>query len=182
MDHKGIVKNRYDETVDHYDLRYKKIQIYKYELIFKKILIKPRQIILDVGCGTGNLFEFLKNLQSFNYGIDFSIESLKKLRNRFERNQLSGVICGDIDYFPFKRDYFDIILVITVLQNLPEPIKCLEGIKQICKPNGLIVLSLLNKKFRIERIKNLLKKLKWVPLEIINDPICEDTILILRNS
>jgi malonyl-CoA O-methyltransferase len=182
MDHKKIIKKRYDETVNHYDRRYEKIQAYKYELAFKRIFIKPDHLILDIGCGTGNLFGFLETNHCFMCGIDFSIESLKRIRDKLGRNRITHLGCADSENLPFKKNSFDIVFAFTVLQNLPDPKASLKEIYRICKPDGLIVLSLLRKKFPPERIEELVEEIKGVPKDMINDPECEDIIVLLENS
>ena len=77
MNHKKIIQSRYNATAEVYDRRYRDIQTKKYQLIFKNISINPTAIVLDIGCGTGNLFSFLNTINNIKYGIDFSWDSLK---------------------------------------------------------------------------------------------------------
>ncbi|NVM54138.1 MAG: class I SAM-dependent methyltransferase [Candidatus Helarchaeota archaeon] len=181
MSHKKTVKSLYDETTDIYDRRYQKIQDVKYEIILRNISITTGQVILEVGCGTGNFFQFLERNECNKYGIDFSIESLKKYRKKISNRQ-NQVLCADVEFLPFREKYFDIIFAITILQNLPDPIKSLEEMKNICKQNGLLILSLLKKKFQMAQIENLLKDAKLTPTQIIDDNSCEDIIVIVENK
>jgi len=181
MNHKKFIKYRYDKTAEFYDRRYREIQELKYKIILEKISIKHNQIILDIGSGTGNSFLYLDKYNSFKYGVDFSIESLKTYQRKPSRENSAQLICADIEFLPFKKDIFEIIFVVTVLQNLPDPRNSLKEIKQICQHGGLIVLSLLKKKFGMERIKQILDEVDLLPLDIIDDEKCEDIIIFIEN-
>ncbi len=181
MNHKKIIQSRYNETTEVYDRRYRDIQTRKYQLIFKSIFMDPTKIVLDIGCGTGNLFRFLKNINNSKYGIDFSWNSLKKLQNSVNRSRTIQIVYGDVENLPFQREKFDLVLAITTLQNLPDPKKCLAGMKTVCKRDGLITLSLLKKKFTKDDTEILLNEVQLIPQQIINDESCEDVIVICRN-
>ncbi|NVM27662.1 MAG: class I SAM-dependent methyltransferase [Candidatus Helarchaeota archaeon] len=182
MSHKNIIKIRYEETADVFDRRYHEIQNSKYEIIFQNISISSKQRILDAGCGTGFFFQFIDDFECKKYGLDFSIESLKICRRRIGKESSIAILCADADFLPFREEYFDIILAITVLQNLPTPKKSLEEFKRVCKLNGLIILSLLKKKFPPKRINNLLNDAQLSPKQIIDDEKCEDVIVVIENK
>lgn len=182
LNHKNIIKLRYNETAAVFDRRYREIQNLKYEIIFDNLSITAEQAILDVGCGTGFLFQFIEGVDWRNYGLDFSIESLKMCRRRTDKESSICILCADADFLPFRKDYFDIIFAITVLQNLPNPRKSLEEIKSICKLNGLIVLSLLKKKFNLKSVDDLLNKVQLTPKQIFDDEKCEDLIILVENK
>lgn len=181
MNHKKTIQSRYNATAEVYDRRYRDIQTRKYQLIFKNISIKPTTVVLDVGCGTGNVFNFLKTVNN-KYGIDFSWDSLKKLQIRVNKARMIQIVCGDVENLPFQKEKFDLILAITTLQNLPDPEKCLEAMKTVCKRDGLMGISFLRKKFTEEDTEILLNKVQLSPFQIINDESCEDIIVICRNK
>ncbi len=88
MEHKKIIKSRYNETAEHYDRRYSEIQQVKYKIIMDKITIEPQYKILDIGCGTGNFYQFLKDIKCPKFAIDFSFVSLKICKEKFFLNRL----------------------------------------------------------------------------------------------
>ena len=128
-----IIKQRYDLTADIYDKRYKDIQFEKFRLLLQDISLSGN--ILDHGCGTGLLSEFL-NTKLF--GIDLSFEMLKKAKQRGEL-----VVQGDLEHLPFKDNVFDNVLSFTALQNIPHPELALDELKRISKKK--IILSYLDK-------------------------------------
>lgn len=182
MNHKKLIKSRYNETANFYDRRYREIQTGKYQSIFKNITINATQSILDIGCGTGNFFLFLNENECLKHGIDFSINSLKKLQKNTNRAQVIHIICADIEYLPFEPEQFDFIFAITILQNLPDIEKSVREMKRICKIDGFLILSLLRKKISLEYIENILTEAQITPLKIIDEEACEDIILICQNK
>ena len=182
MNHKKIIKSLYNSTANFYDRRYREIQTGKYQSIFKNISINATQSILDLGCGTGNLFLFLNKNECIKYGIDFSINSLKKLQKNTNRARIIHIICADIEYLPFKVEQFDFVFAITILQNLPDIEKSVQEMKSICKIDGFLILSLLRKKISLESIEKVLIDAQITPLKIIDEEACEDIILICQNK
>jgi ubiquinone/menaquinone biosynthesis C-methylase UbiE len=182
MNHKKVIQSRYNATAEVYDRRYREIQTKKYQLIFKSIIVDRAKTVLDIGCGTGILFNFLESVSNCKYGIDFSWNSLKKLQRKVNRARIIQIVCGDVENLPFQKEKFDLVLAITTLQNLPDPKKCLEEMKAVCKRDGIITLSLLKKRFTEEDTEILLNEVQLSPNQIINDESCEDIIVICRNK
>ncbi len=52
--------------------------------------------------------------------------------------------------------------------------------KRMCRQNGIIVLSLLRKKFSIKRIKQLMETIQIKSYEIVDVERCEDIIIIAK--
>ncbi|NPB08353.1 MAG: methyltransferase domain-containing protein [Aquificae bacterium] len=65
--------------------------------------VKPKGLVLDLGCGTGFVSEFLKNCKSV--GLDLSPEMVKVYTSRYG----SGVV-GDAESLPFRGKSFDYVL------------------------------------------------------------------------
>lgn len=182
MNHKKIIQSRYNETAEGYDRRYIEIQNYKYQKILDQISIQKGQEILDVGCGTGNLFLFLDKIECIKYGMDFSVECLKRYQKKKPKRKEVSILCADAENIPFKEACFDVIFLITIFQNLPDPKRCLQEIKQVCKREGLIILSFLKRKFSLDRIKQLLEEVQFEPQVIVDDENCEDIIILIQNN
>jgi ubiquinone/menaquinone biosynthesis C-methylase UbiE len=98
---KQRMKESYDQTAEHYDLRYEPIQAKKLDLLFQKL--NPIQgTILDYGAGTGLLWDYIlhRNLFYKNsdektqwqyIALDISIEMLKIFQKRIDLSKLPKV-------------------------------------------------------------------------------------------
>jgi ubiquinone/menaquinone biosynthesis C-methylase UbiE len=191
---KKNIQYKYDKTSDHYDIRYNLIQNTKITAIFDE-LIKMNELnngkyILDFGCGTCSILEKLNAYISerFYYiGIDFSIGMIKygldkNIPNLTNKNNIS-LILADAENIPLKNNLFDLIISLTVIQNLPEPANHLNEIMSKLKKNsGNILISFHKKIFTKELIENLLKKHpNLTTTKLVVDEI-EDYLYILSNT
>ncbi|MDI6916861.1 MAG: class I SAM-dependent methyltransferase [Thermoplasmatales archaeon] len=162
-DKKKNIKNRYNLSADFYNSRYRDIQYEKYARMLNGMHLSGR--ILDLGSGTGMLSDFLDKEV---IGVDFSINMLKKSRNK-------NRILGDAEFLPFKSNVFDFVLSFTLVQNLPS-FKVFKEVRRILKPDTLFVLTLLRKKYD-ENAKKELEK----GFSILKEADCgEDTGFICR--
>jgi len=120
--------------------------------------INPKHKVLEFGCGTGQLGNFLAATgHSQIVSADLSINSLK-LANKFKKeNNITGVDFVETDIFNhcFKEKVFDIIITNGVLHHTKDPYLAFKNLIALLKDDGIIVLVLYNK---ISRLKNSLIK------------------------
>ncbi|HZY98163.1 MAG TPA: bifunctional glycosyltransferase/class I SAM-dependent methyltransferase [Candidatus Baltobacteraceae bacterium] len=106
-------------------------------------LVGPNQDVLDVGCGEGFFASALSKNGNVVSGID--IIPAPSHREAFEQ-----YACGDLGQGltpPAKglsKRSFDRVLLMDVLQQLPNPELPLREAKDFLKPNGLVVVSVPN--------------------------------------
>lgn len=115
--------------------------------------------ILDVGCGAGNLGEFLSQKNNECYGITISEEEAKLAKNR-----MVDVIVGDLENiteFPFPKNFFDVVIFGDVLEHLKEPSRVLDLIKFNLKPGALLIASIPNVVNIVVRFKLLMGKFDY---------------------
>ena len=67
-------------------------------------LVRPRGLILDLGCGTGFVSSFLSE-DCRPFGVDISEGMLRVYSSRFE-----SAVLGDAENLPFKDGSFDYVL------------------------------------------------------------------------
>jgi SAM-dependent methyltransferase len=108
--------------------------------------------VLEVGCGTGQLSNFL----GITWGrtilaSDACMNSLK-LAERFRRaNQIKHVAFLQMNLFRpvFKPDSFDFVICNGVLHHTSDPLLGFQSIAKLVKPGGVILIGLYNKYSRI---------------------------------
>ncbi len=138
---KNVVK-KYDRTASFYNQRYREIQENKYK---KMINFPLKGKILDIGCGTGLLYDFL---EYDNYiGADLSLEMLKK-------GSFANKILADCEFLPFKDCVFDFVFSFTVLQNLLS-YRMISEAYRVLKREGIFVLTTLKKTYKEDVISAL---------------------------
>jgi len=157
-DKKRETMRHYDHLAQVYDALYYEEQKAKIEVALDSIKLKQNELILDVGCGTGLLFQHLARAAKLVVGIDVSSKILREARKRTEQLPNIVVIRADADYTPFQKQTFDQVFAITLLQNMPNPAETLAEIKRVSKPQSTIVVTGLKKKFAPEHFIELLNK------------------------
>lgn len=94
--------------------------------------------ILDLGSGEGGTSKILSeknNLISF----DISLTRLKRQDKKIKR------VNGSALNLPFKKNYFDLIILQDVIEHVSNPEQLIESIIFSLKKNGIIYLSTPNK-------------------------------------
>ena len=169
-DGKRNIRDRYDDLGGRvYDLRYTEEQRLKYELLLTKVRVKPDDIVLDNGCGTGLLFEYVT---TYIVGLDVSVKLLTKAKDRAK--DVVQLVNGDSENLPFRPRVFHSVMSFTVLQNASSPERMLREMDSARRGDGGLVVSILKKALSKQEfielfIKSNLKIKKVVDTEDIND-------------
>jgi len=100
--------------------------------------------ILDLGCGPGIFCRALSQLGYRVYGIDYS-EPMIEVAKRETKDPTIEYQVGDVYDIPFENDMFDTIICLGVFQTVEDIEKGLREIRSKLKPNGLLVITTLNK-------------------------------------
>ncbi len=102
--------------------------------------------ILEVGCGTGQLTNYLSISNRFVIGTDISYSSLT-LGNDFKiRNSLKRSSFYQMNLFKpvFKDESFHTVICNGVLHHTPDPFKGFQSIVKLLKRNGYVIIGLYN--------------------------------------
>ncbi|TFF69209.1 MAG: class I SAM-dependent methyltransferase [Promethearchaeota archaeon] len=194
-DKKRKIISDYNSSFQYYDKRYKEIQLKKYARFFKKLKIQKN--ILDAGCGTGLLLEYIFRLQrSFNYlfakfryvGVDISLNMLKKFHIKLKalgNPRFVNLVLADIENIPFREDVFDEIFTITVFQNLDDIERGLDNLISVGKAKFDIIISILKKAPDVKHfdrlVKSKLEKYDFDYTHSLEDNIIWGTIIKKEN-
>lgn len=97
--------------------------------------------VLDLGCGNGRYFEYLKE-KNVNY---FGIDSSKKLIALAKKRYLEANFqVADAFNLPFLDNFFDKVISIAVLHHIPSEefrIQFLKEARRTLKPGGILILT-----------------------------------------
>jgi ubiquinone/menaquinone biosynthesis C-methylase UbiE len=148
---------RYDLTAHIYDMRYAEEQAAKIEAALKNLNIEKHSIILDAGCGTGILFDYVANKAETTVGVDISRQILIQAKKSAKKFSDAHLILADADNMPFKEKMFSHVFGITVIQNMPNPAKTLKEIRRVAKDDAVIVITGMKKAFDKDGFEELLR-------------------------
>jgi SAM-dependent methyltransferase len=107
--------------------------------------------VLDVGCGTGQLANFLGMSCRRVIGTDASLSSLR-LGEAFRRkHSLSRVRFLQMNLFrpALKPEEFDVVICNGVLHHTADPFRGFATIARLVKPGGHVVIGLYNRYGRL---------------------------------
>lgn len=111
------------------------------EKILRSINLPKDGIILDAGCGTGNLFPILKEVvpKAMIVACDLSRRMLIECRSRFIE-QLVPVWAGYCEDMPLKNASIDLVLNYCVFPHIKNSRKALMEYHRILKPGGGLLI------------------------------------------
>jgi ubiquinone/menaquinone biosynthesis C-methylase UbiE len=184
-DKKRKIIEDYNLSSQYYDKRYQEIQSQKYRRFFENIQIQ-NNIILDAGCGTGLLLEYifqktrLLTLIKYKYaGVDISINMLKKFQSKLDYFGIAkyfSLVLADVENLPFRDNIFDKIFSFTVFQNLVDIEKAFNDSIRSGKAKFDIIITILKKASNLEEFGNTVKK-KLKKYSFDCNPDMEDNII-----
>lgn len=120
------------------------------ERVFPDMLnqsIPPHTRILEVGCGTGQLGNFLSIADRRVLSVDMCLNSLRLAQGFKDRNGLKNVTFAQMNLFrlPLQPACFDVVICTGVLHHCTiEPKKGFDGLVKLLKPGGYIIIGLYN--------------------------------------
>jgi ubiquinone/menaquinone biosynthesis C-methylase UbiE len=107
--------------------------------------IRPRERIVDVGCGPGDFtrrLARLSNQKATILGIDSNEKSVKVAIADTKKAGLSRSVSyrlGDVYKIPLEDGYADLTCCRTLLMHLTDPPKAVKEMARITKPGGAVV-------------------------------------------
>lgn len=122
---------------------------------FKQVarFIPGNSQVLDIGCGNGDMKNFLKN--PIYYGIDGNKEYIKDLISQ-------GIKAKQVDFnkdkIPFEKEKFDFILLLDILEHVANPSELLTEVKRRLNEKGKVIITLPNDYHILNKIRFLLNK------------------------
>ena len=143
-DYEALSRKHFDFQAREYDARetpyYSKFPKMSCRDVAGRLQSISYEKLLDVGCGTGYLFELLLPQRKAEYhGLDISPEMLKVAAEKFDGSVT--LVEGFADRLPYTDDNFDVVTCIQSFHHYPEPDKAMREVFRVLKPGGLYFLS-----------------------------------------
>jgi SAM-dependent methyltransferase len=151
------VKRFYEETpfpdYDDFDSVGSLIQKARQGMFAKRLddQVPPGTSILECGCGTGQLTNFLSIANRTVFGTDICLNSLKLGRAFKIQNRLDRAHFLQMNLFRpiFKPESFDLVISNGVLHHTSDPFRAFQSIARLVKPNGYILIGLYHRYGRL---------------------------------
>ena len=102
---------------------------------------KERMVGLDLGCGDGANFYWLKPYLTSLYASDYN---LLRLIRAARSPLVTQTFLADIGDYPSLDSRFDVIFFNHVLEHIPDDTGALSEVYRILKPGGMLILGVPN--------------------------------------
>ena len=99
------------------------------------------QMLLDLGCGDGANFPWLKPYTENLYGSDYNITRLIRAQ---KKNIAQEIVLADATDYAAKDNSFDVIFFNHVLEHISDDEKALSEVFRILKKGGICILGVPN--------------------------------------
>ena len=111
--------------------------------------IKKGMKVLELGCGSGAFTTFIARAvgkMGKIYALDIQPKMLKKLKDKLSKDEHKDIknvelVNANAYELPFDNSYFDLVLVVAVLQEIPDRIRALKEAKRVLKPGGILAVT-----------------------------------------
>jgi SAM-dependent methyltransferase len=114
-------------------------------LLYFENYVEKAQIILDLGCGSGEFGECFAACGSRVISLDLDKNQLRKCEDTYLER-----ICGDGQCIPFREQTFDCILSFSLMEHLQFPRIHAKESYRVLRPNGIGIFQLPNLQYLIE--------------------------------
>lgn len=121
------------------------------------------KLILDIGCGPGEMIRDLLKRQCRVWGLDIAEGMLRVAQKNLEEKAGNGEMClgcGNIEALGFKEKTFDGAICAGVIEYLDSDKKALRELNRVLRKNGTLIITVRNKACPARISDNLLDGLK----------------------
>ena len=128
-------------------------------------------VVLELGCGTGQLSLFLAGADRTILGADLARPSLELAREAADRYGVRdvGFVETDLRAPGLSRGAFDVVICSGVLHHTPDPRASFASVARLVRPGGVLVIGLYNAFARLPHIlRRAVARLtgyRWIPWE-----------------
>jgi len=121
-------------------------------LVFSKGLqairrVQPRGRLLDVGCSLGWFLVAARHVGYETYGVEIAHSAASFARREFRLRVHEGTLATA----PFPEQYFHVITLWDVLEHLDDPDAALRKIRQLIRPDGVLLIRVPNITFHLPK-------------------------------
>lgn len=142
----GILELRKKETREHFQKygrdhdrlqrAYVDADFYRKEIA--RELGKGAGIVVDLGCGTGELSALISAQARRIIGVDQSTKVLDLARKECPSGDFR---LGELEHLPLKNEEADAVVASMVLHHLPDPLTGLREANRVLRKNGALVVA-----------------------------------------
>ena len=174
--HRIAIAEKYDRMASSYEELYRQEQLKKYATA--GLEVKPGEVVLDCGCGTGLYSEIVPCGDSPIIGVDLSLKMLEEVRKRPARRRMQ-VLQADATHLPFISAAFGAVVSFTVADRQLIP-QILNQAVRVLKDGGTLTISALKKSVSKSDLAHRLAAAGLQVLEVVDTDDVKDYVARCR--
>lgn len=107
----------------------------------KRLNLRSSDRLLDVGCGTGTLLQYLSEQHPVTQlsGVDPVKEMLEVARRKL--STAIDIREGWATQLPFPEEEFDVVVSCSVFHYITDPVAALKEIHRVLRPGGRLIIT-----------------------------------------
>jgi len=144
----------FDKLAAEWDLMFTAVDLEFLSYIVDGLEVSEDLDVLDIGCGTGILFDMLRRKVGSNgsvTGVDFSFEMAQKAHWNFPFHNVN-VVDADAVTLPFADSSFDIAVAFAAFPHFSDQRKALDETHRVLKANAKFYIIHLSSSKEISEI------------------------------
>ena len=109
----------------------------KFDILKEKVGNKRKFLCgIDLGSSGNSILSFLDNIKHKSF-LDIANVPLSQYKNENKQHP----ICGDLITLPYRKESFDFVTAIYVLEHIKNDTLAISEISRILKKNGMVVIT-----------------------------------------
>ena len=115
---------------------------YELKILREMTSLRKPQLVLEIGCGSGNGCRLIKEYFSPSniIGIDLDEKMVEKALKRTTDSSISYRVM-DASHLDFPDQHFDAVFDFGIIHHIPNWKDCLGEISRVLKPSGELILE-----------------------------------------
>lgn len=123
----------FDQAATNWNENISKLDHATIERAINLLNFKDDEVVLDIGCGTGVLFPYLR--KQMVIGLDFSIKMLENIPVEYLSENVS-LLCADAHSIPLESNSIDHITCFSTFPHFTFPQIIFKEVKRVLKQGG----------------------------------------------
>ncbi|MDH6133463.1 SAM-dependent methyltransferase [Kitasatospora sp. MAA4] len=114
----------------------------RYAAAVAELALRPGQIVLDAGCGTGRALPALRDAVGARgtvLGLDLTPEMVRQAA-ALGRGAVAGLAAADCGRLPLRDGVLDAVFAAGLISHLPQPQGALADLARATRPGGRLAL------------------------------------------
>lgn len=148
--HCGLIALRDMPTISDIQVRYRdqyyskkfsgrkeSISEFSYRLAVLDRFMRPPGSLLEIGASSGEFLALMREAGWRVFGVELSLRAVQVARDNYDISIFQGVLSEA----GFSNNQFDVVVLYHVLEHVLDPIKLLEDVMRVVKPNGHVIIE-----------------------------------------